>query len=307
MKRAIAVSLVLTLLISALTATLLIGNATASVPAEFETRELLVSVTSPMSGKAYGTTEIPLQFYALVRAPFRRTGSYTYDYHGYYELLSVKYWLDEKWMGEYSGEDLSKAYSVVLSGLSDGEHSVKVWMKVSAVMMGEPSGYSNTIFFTVDTSAPSVRVLTSQVTFEASGSSAVVPASFTVDGSVSWVGYSLDGKNVVTVTDQVTTTERFGLTNCQLVLRGLSAGTHSLRVYAEDLAGNRGESEPYTFTVLQQTLSESGQVQPEAERSEPFLIVWVSAALIASAAVVSFGLLAYFLRRKKKRHQLVKA
>jgi hypothetical protein len=36
-------------------------------------------------------------------------------------------------------------------------------------------------------------------------------------------------------------------------------------------------------------------------KSETFPIVWVAVAVIGSAAAVSFGLVAYLLRRKKRR------
>jgi hypothetical protein len=297
-RKILTATLLLTLLISALTATLLINNATASVPTELDTRELRVSVMSPISDKAYGATEIPLQFYAAVRAPWRRAGSYTYEYHGNYEPLAVRYWLDGKLMGEYSGEDLSKAYSVVLTGLSDGEHSVRVWMTVFAIFMGEPSGYSNTVYFTVDTSAPSISVITSQETFETSGSSADVPLNFTVNKSVSWIGYSLDGKNVVTVTDDVASTEWFGRDNYQLVLRGLNASTHTLTVYAEDTAGNRGESKLYTFTITQETPPQTKQTEPSSTTTTA-----AASAIIASATAIALGLAAYSLKRKRKNNK----
>jgi len=43
--------------------------------------------------------------------------------------LEVQYSLDGRTLEYYTGEDLPKIYSVALTGLSDGKHSIKIWMK----------------------------------------------------------------------------------------------------------------------------------------------------------------------------------
>jgi hypothetical protein len=122
-----------------------------------------------------------------------------------------------------------------------------------------------------------------------------VPLNFTVNESVSWVGYSLDGKNVITVTGDVASTEWFGGGNYRLVLNGLHVGAHNLTVYAEDLGGNRGESEPFSFTVTQET-------PPETEKASmpfPTSTTTAASAIIASAAIISAGFIFYFKKRKR--------
>ncbi|MEM2954061.1 MAG: NosD domain-containing protein [Candidatus Bathyarchaeia archaeon] len=57
-----------------------------------------------------------------------------------------------------------------------------------------------------------------------------VPLTFTVSEPVSWIGYSLDGQANVTIAGNTT-------------LTGVSNGSHSLIVYAEDTDGNIGASE----------------------------------------------------------------
>jgi N-acetylneuraminic acid mutarotase len=93
---------------------------------------------------------------------------------------------------------------------------------------------------------------------------------FAVNKQTSWLGYSLDAQENVTVTGNTT-------------LTGLSDGSHSLTVYANDTAGNVGYSETIYFNVAQQ--------------SEPFPITWIAAAIaiIAIAGVAGY----LFLRRKK--------
>jgi hypothetical protein len=61
------------------------------------------------------------------------------------------------------------------------------------------------------------------------------------------------------------------------------------------LAGSVGSSSPVTFTVETQ-----GPGQPGGSQPAPFPTTLVAVAVIVSAAVVSFGLVAYFLRRKRR-------
>lgn len=63
-----------------------------------------------------------------------------------------------------------------------------------------------------------------------------VPMAFTVDESTSWIGYSLNGKSNVTVPGNTT-------------LAQLPEGPHTMRVYANDTAGNMGSSNLAYFTV----------------------------------------------------------
>jgi N-acetylneuraminic acid mutarotase len=87
------------------------------------------------------------------------------------------------------------------------------------------------------------------------------------------VSYRLDYQAAVAVGGNVT-------------IEGLSVGTHSLSVKVVDVLDNSVTTQTVAFTV---------------GKSELFPIVWVAVAVIASAAAVSFGLVAYLLRRKKRR------
>jgi parallel beta-helix repeat protein len=89
---------------------------------------------------------------------------------------------------------------------------------------------------------------------------------------VSWMGYSLDGQQNVTITGNIT-------------LTGLSSGLHSVTVYANDTYGNMGASETVAFTV-----------------SEPFpvmAVAFVSGVLVA--LVVGAGIVLYYKRRRRKQ------
>jgi hypothetical protein len=96
-----------------------------------------------------------------------------------------------------------------------------------------------------------------------------VSLNFTVNKPTSWMGYSLDGQENVTVMSNTT-------------LAGLSAGLHNVTVYAKDEFGNTGTSETIIFNVAE----------------EPFPAAPVAAASVATIAVVGVGLLVYFKKRK---------
>jgi hypothetical protein len=96
-----------------------------------------------------------------------------------------------------------------------------------------------------------------------------VPLVFTTDKAVTWVGYSLDGKQNVTITGNTT------LTN-------MTNGLHNLTVYANDTFGDIGASQTITFTI-----------------ALPIPTATVAAVSGALAVVVVAGLLVYF---KKHRH-----
>jgi hypothetical protein len=123
---------------------------------------------------------------------------------------------------------------------------------------------SSVVSFTVDTTAPSVSVLSlKNKTYYTSD----LPLNFTVNEPVSKIAYSLDGQENVTIAGNTT-------------LTGLSEGEHNLTVYATDFANHTSASETIHFTV---------------EVPEPFLTTLVP----ASVAVIGVGLLVYFKKRKR--------
>jgi len=64
-----------------------------------------------------------------------------------------------------------------------------------------------------------------------------VPLNFTVDKPTSWMGYSLDSEENITITGNTT-------------LVSLSEGSHNIIVYANDTSGNMGSSSQVYFTIL---------------------------------------------------------
>ena len=95
-----------------------------------------------------------------------------------------------------------------------------------------------------------------------------VPLIFSIIEPASWMGYSLDGGDNVTVTGNSTISD---LTN----------GLHNVTVYVEDVCGNVGVSETVSFTV-----------------EVPFPVAPVTATSVAIVAVVGVALSVYSKKRK---------
>lgn len=97
-----------------------------------------------------------------------------------------------------------------------------------------------------------------------------IPLNFTTDKPVNWEGYSIDGKENVTINGNTT-------------LTGLSNGMHNITIYVKDAFGNV-DSQTIDFNIAKQ---------------EPFPIITVA---VVSAAVlvvlVIFCLIVYFKKRK---------
>jgi parallel beta-helix repeat protein len=92
---------------------------------------------------------------------------------------------------------------------------------------------------------------------------------FTTNEAVNWTGYSLDGRQNVTVTGNSTIT-------------GIPNGSHNLVVYANDTFGNMCSSETLTFSVAV---------------AAPVPLVLVSAGLGIVVLVVGVGLFYYVKKR----------
>jgi hypothetical protein len=196
-----------------------------------------ISVMSPENETCY-TTNVPLSFTVNESDTWMR------------------YKLDGKTVVEVEGNS-------TLAGLSAGLHNITIFVTDAA---GNTAA-SETIYFTVDDTAPVVSVTAPEnKTYKA----AEVPLNFTVNEKVSRMEYSLDSQPNVQITGNTT-------------LTGLSNGAHNLTVYARDVAGNTGVSEIIYFSV---------------DVPEPFPVALVAVASVAIVVVAGVGLLVYFKKRK---------
>ena len=189
-----------------------------------------------------------------------------------YNVSSVPLTFTVSEPGSWIGYSLDEQANVTitgnttLTGLSDGIHSLTVY---ASDLFGN-IGSSSKVYFTIDT-PPRISILSPEnKTYDTTD----IPLNFTVNETASWIAYSLDSQANVTIAGNTTLSE-------------LSYGSHSLIVYAKDVAGNTGASETIYFTIAQQSVVSDGFF--------PTLIV----AEIAIVAVVGATLLVYFAKVKK--------
>jgi hypothetical protein len=124
----------------------------------------------------------------------------------------------------------------------------------------------NTTLYALETIPPKVSITSPTNT---SYKESKVLLNFTLNKTVKWLGYSLDGKANLTITGNVT-------------VANMTNGLHSITVYANDTFGDIGSS-TVNFTIAKPAL---------------FPTVSVIVAFVASATVIGVALTVYF----KKRH-----
>lgn len=180
------------------------GNAGSSGIVHFtvDSQPPKISLLSPQN-QIYNITDIPLTFMVNERIPW------------------TAYSVDEQTNVTISGNQTLK--------LADGSHSVTVYARDFA----GNSGSSATMYFTTDTTPPSISLLSPEnKTYDTTE----IQLSFVVNETTSWMGYSFDGQSKVTITENTTLTK-------------LSTDSHNLTLYVRDTAGNNEASEPVTFTI----------------------------------------------------------
>ncbi len=246
-KKTLTLAILVVLLVSALAIAISVDLAQAN-PGLIVSGVPRVQLLSPQSTLYYENT-ITLSFYGN---PI---------YWGTLEYSKFKYWLDGELKGTLDAAlKATEAFSVDLTGVKDGQHTVEVTAIVTVKSLNELTGgvkasvlwapsietSSGKLNFTIDTTAPNISIISLQNrTFEKVN----VPLNFTVSEPASEISYSLDENKNVTFTDNVIVAYIYGKDNYYFVLNGLEEGSHSLKIYAKDAAGYTGESETYYFTV----------------------------------------------------------
>ena len=217
-------------------------------------------------------------------------------------LSPVKVYVDEALRGEYPCVS-NKPVSASLEGLDDGLHSMVVTVEASGYYsdgkthkLGISKGSSGLIKFVFDNNPPIFANLSAKAGVVEDD----VQLDFRViEQSLSWVGYSIDGKPKILVGLEELVQLAFGpfaAWDGHLILDGLSGGGHSLVVYAEDASGRLGVSESVAFSI-------SENLPSTISYSNSLLAAVVSIVIIAFVVAVSFRLVAYFVKRNRKRSQ----
>jgi hypothetical protein len=241
------------------------------------------AIQSPKTNTTYNTDSFNLSF--------RVASIFNYDY--YYSLDAPisevflggtpnqgKTLVNATLISETPGEGVSKIktfqYSSELPSLSDGQHNLTLYYGYTDNFSFRRELASATIIFYIDPSA--LKITDFSIENTDLGDRLL---SFNVDKTTSWVGYSLDNQANVTV-------------NGDVVLRNMSAGSHSVTVYAEDTAGNKGASETLYFTVEEAESLEELAFLEEIESSRVTLVL----ASTGAVSAVAVCLLVYFKKRK---------
>jgi hypothetical protein len=284
-KKISAPALILTLLFTALAGSLLANLVAANpigLPSGFETSAVpVVEVIELDMDKLTLTVLVP------TRASFIEV------------FVDGRIWSRRGWVAE--------PIMVSLEGLSNGWHTLEVVATVDSggvndnQLGGGPrfisEGSSGVMEFLVDNPPPVVSVMS--LDDAAAGEGDFWFAFRVVGKSLSWVGFSLDGEENVTVSLDVlvqgSLASQYEVWRGNVTLVGVSGGSHSLIVYAEETTGSAGAASPVTFTV-----ETAGQQIGSESLSFPTTLL-IAAVLVA--AVVCAGLLLYFIKFKKRRSQ----
>ena len=278
-KKITVPALILTLLFSALAGSLLIVNLGMADPFPFPPPDL-PEVSIAVQSVAYDEGSVSLTFTANIVSNFDN-GLYSLDTNNrFYFFLDSR---DDYVVFNPASNGSFYSYKIGRF-LSDGQHAVWVRTAVSINDLWYWTGISNVVSLTVDTTIPKVSILSPE---PKEYNVSEVPLLFTLSEPASEMVYCLDGEGNVTLTNNAT-------------LAGLAVGRHSFVLYVTDAAGHVGKSEVRVFDVV---AVDSQSLAPEVSSSTAtsFSSALFSMAIIVSAAVFSFGLVAYFLRRKKRR------
>jgi hypothetical protein len=290
-RKALALTVILGLLISAVAGTLLIQNGTRTVIVQAENSDsdtivdgntnANVTILSP-ENRTYNknnvtlafTIENDLQLAEITRGSglplFLRHGVVLdYDTSKLDTIInSYQYWnLPDNVPATLSASGNRYVGNATLTDLSQGPHNVTVWVRADQSMIS----YSiylwaifSTVSFNIDLSPPKISILSPQ---SKAYSASDVPLDFAVNEETSQLQYCSDGQNNVTITGNVT-------------LFSLAGGAHNVKVYAWNEGGKVGASKTITFKVV--------------DMSQTVLTI----AIIVTVIVVGAGLLFYLKKRK---------
>jgi hypothetical protein len=269
----------LALFIIVLLSTMVGAQVTCAEAADSEPEMPRFWVVSPAKKGIYNSNNVTLSL------TIEKPDSWFTSYYGTFlrvangEVTFVQYNLDGKKSENMSVNDPwnlinpphSLNFASTLSELSEGQHTINVSV-YGRVHRESVVSSSPEIMFFVDAVPLELSIITPEsVIYNVTD----VPLEMVASEPVSWMGYSLDDGDRVTFAENTT-------------LMNLTAGLHSLTVFANDTIGNFASSETITFTVA----------KPVTQ--EPLPVVPVAAVSVAAAVTTAAGLLVYFKKRKEK-------
>jgi hypothetical protein len=217
-----------------------------------------ISISSP-SNMSFNTNSLPLNFTVghINSLATEASACYSLDGKDNITLYSGK---------ESSIEKIVTPYNLEIGNLSDGLHNLTVYAEITYWHYGLTSA-SSSVQFTIDTSPPTISGLS---IVNKTYNQQTILLSFNIDENASWAAYNLDNQGNETIQGNTT-------------LTGLSVGSHSIVIYANDTLGNMAKSDTVFFTVNTPTFEE-------------FIPAIALSGTILIAVAVS--LLVYFKKRK---------
>mgnify|MGYP005846669205 CR=1 FL=1 len=167
--------------------------------------------------------------------------------------------------------------TATLPTLTEGTHKLTVYLKTYIETTAKPPTMSGeaTVYFTIGDKVPP------SITLEAVDgvvfNQTLVPLNFTINEPATWTAYRLDNGTLMDIAGNTTLT--------------VASGSHSIVLYANDTAGNRGQSEMAHFTVF---------IDPIESPTDDLALV-ASAILVIAAVVAAFVV----IKRKQKPSETI--
>ena len=293
------------IVISALLISLVAGLSVVEVTkANFIPTAYVNTIWSP-TNKTYSSSSLSLNVTVTFALTENRSIAYSLDGNENVTLTGIQYQIDNLWQGiNITGP---------LPALSEGSHRLDVYAKSIPASYASPD--SKTVFFTIDTTSPTLTPIpTSSPTLNVSLSESASALNYgsTINFTVSADGgtkpytfaWYVDGQMAQTSASQ------YFSTNSQAV------GSHHVYVQVTDADNNSATTLTVEFNVLpasssspglSPTLSSSPTQQPTpTPTAEPFpaplvitVVIVVVIATIVLVVLIIVGLLRYIVKSKK--------
>ncbi|MCW3983466.1 MAG: hypothetical protein NWE96_05670 [Candidatus Bathyarchaeota archaeon] len=165
--------------------------------------------------------------------------------------------------------------TATLPTLTEGTHKLTVYLKTYIETTAKPPTMSGeaTVYFTIgDNVQPSITLeAVDGVVFNQT----LVPLNFTINEPAAWTAYRLDNGTLMDIAGNTTLT--------------VASGSHSIVLYANDTAGNMGQSGMAQFSV---------RIPEVALAQQP----WGLIAFVLVVIVTSF-IIALFYRQKRRENE----
>ncbi len=226
----------------------------------------IVEITSPQNQTTFQTSNVTL----------------TIDVASYFWIIDSVYYQADWQAGIHqifgvqpNYEDaLNATITATFTQIPLGNHTVEIYANTH-----DDTHASSAVAFLTEGYLPKISFLSAE---NQTYTSKQLMLNFTVDRLTSWIGYSLDGQQNVTL-DATGSINTGAITN--ITIANLTNGFHSLTVYANDTMGDMSASQPINFSIA------SARVTKQELFPTGFLITIASSIIVI--VCIGFVLLVY--------------